>query len=172
MRRNAMNAEQNPRPPTAWFSRMFSRIAAGYPRRANENMEKYRAEISRITAGIWWNFPAATREQLIKKYDKIDVSTRTLNPKRKLSIPEQHQLRIARKTLQYSDIGAKIMGGPTKAEAVEIITRLTGRIPKLNPTTKGLPCPNCQTLTPVSRANVYIKCNSCGLPLRSVRIRK
>jgi len=34
--------------------------------------------------------------------------------KRQLSIPEKHQLRIARKTLTYSDVGSMIMGGPTK----------------------------------------------------------
>lgn len=45
----------------------------------------------------------------------------------KLSVPERHQLRIARKTLELSDVGALIMGGPSKAEACEIICRLTGR---------------------------------------------
>ena len=50
--------------------------------------------------------------------------------RRYLTIPEQHQLKIARKTLTYSDVGARIMGGPTKAEAREIIKRLTGRTPK------------------------------------------
>lgn len=49
---------------------------------------------------------------------------------RKLSVPERHQLAIARKTLRMSDIGAAIMGGPSKAEAREIIRRLTGRKPR------------------------------------------
>ena len=44
-----------------------------------------------------------------------------------LSVPERHQLRIARDTLEMSDAGARIMGGPTKEEAREIIFRLTGR---------------------------------------------
>lgn len=48
------------------------------------------------------------------------------NP-RTLSVPERHQLKIARDTLKMSDAGARIMGGPTKAEAREIILRLTGR---------------------------------------------
>lgn len=43
----------------------------------------------------------------------------------KLSVPEQHQLRVARQTLKMSDMGARIMGGPTKQEAREIIKRLT-----------------------------------------------
>lgn len=50
--------------------------------------------------------------------------------KRTLSVPEKHQLAIARKTLTYSDAGAAIMGGPTKAEAREIIFKLTGKRPK------------------------------------------
>ncbi len=46
---------------------------------------------------------------------------------RELSVPEKHQLAVARKTLTYSDAGAAVMGGPTKAEAREIILRLTGK---------------------------------------------
>ena len=46
---------------------------------------------------------------------------------RKLTIPEKHQLTIARKTLQYTDAGAKIMGPPSKVEARKIIFRLTGK---------------------------------------------
>ena len=48
----------------------------------------------------------------------------------KLTVPEQHQLKIALKTLKLSDVGALIMGGPTKAEARETILRLTGKKPK------------------------------------------
>jgi hypothetical protein len=44
-----------------------------------------------------------------------------------LSVPEKHQLKIAYSTLKMSDIGARIMGGMTKDEAVEVIYRLTGR---------------------------------------------
>lgn len=47
--------------------------------------------------------------------------------KRKLSIPEKHQLRIARATLKMSDVGALIMGGPSRAEARQIILKLTGK---------------------------------------------
>ena len=45
----------------------------------------------------------------------------------KLSVPEKHQLRVARMTLTYSDVGARIMGGPSKEESRAIILRLTGR---------------------------------------------
>lgn len=46
---------------------------------------------------------------------------------RKLSVPEQHQLNIARSTLKMNDVMANIMGGMTKAEAREVILRLTGK---------------------------------------------
>lgn len=49
---------------------------------------------------------------------------------RELTVPEKHQLRIALNTLKMSDVGARIMGGPTKPEAREIILRLTGRVVK------------------------------------------
>lgn len=47
--------------------------------------------------------------------------------KRKLSVPEQHQLNIARKTLKLSDAGAIVLGGMSKDEARAVILRLTGR---------------------------------------------
>lgn len=40
---------------------------------------------------------------------------------------DKHQLKIARATLKMSDAGARIMGGMTKAEAREVIRRLTGK---------------------------------------------
>jgi len=46
---------------------------------------------------------------------------------KKLSVPEKHQLRIAQKTLKMTDIGALIMGGPSKDEARRIILDLTGK---------------------------------------------
>ena len=46
---------------------------------------------------------------------------------RNLSVPERHQLKIARATLKMSDVGALIMGGPSKEEARKIIERLTAR---------------------------------------------
>jgi hypothetical protein len=57
----------NPRPPKKWFNDMRSRMKKEYPRRSDES-------ITRITAGIWWQYPEATRERLIKEYD-------TKNPK-------------------------------------------------------------------------------------------
>jgi hypothetical protein len=45
---------------------------------------------------------------------------------RQLSIPEKHQLRVARKTLNMPDGILGMIGGMTKAEAKEVIHRLTG----------------------------------------------
>ena len=47
---------------------------------------------------------------------------------RNLTVPEQHQLKIARATLKMSDIGARIMGGMTKPEASAVILKLTGKV--------------------------------------------
>lgn len=47
--------------------------------------------------------------------------------KRILSVPEQHQLKVARDTLKMNDVMARVMGGPSKAEARAIVKRLTGK---------------------------------------------
>jgi hypothetical protein len=47
--------------------------------------------------------------------------------KRRLSVPEKHQLAIAKKTLKMPDAMVGVAGGPTKAEARAIIKKLTGR---------------------------------------------
>ena len=44
-----------------------------------------------------------------------------------LSIPERHQLRIARDTMRMTPAMARIMGGPSVDEAIEIIRRLTAK---------------------------------------------
>lgn len=49
---------------------------------------------------------------------------------RKLTVPERHQLTIARRTLNMPDAAVGIAGGPSKEEAREIIKRLTGKKPK------------------------------------------
>ncbi len=49
---------------------------------------------------------------------------------RNLSVPERHQIKIARQTLKMNDVGARIMGGMTKDEARRIIERLTGKAPR------------------------------------------
>ncbi len=52
---------------------------------------------------------------------------------RKLSVPERHQLRIARDTLKLNDVGVSVLGGMTKPEARAVIKRLTGKTAKGNP---------------------------------------
>ena len=49
-------------------------------------------------------------------------------PRRHLSVPEQHQLRIARRTLKLHDAAILILGGMSKAEAQAVIARLTGKV--------------------------------------------
>lgn len=51
--------------------------------------------------------------------------------KRRLDVFERHQLKIARRTLQLSDVGALIMGGMSKAQARELIRELTGKESKV-----------------------------------------
>jgi hypothetical protein len=46
---------------------------------------------------------------------------------RELSVPQKHQLRIAKQTLNMPDAAVGIAGGPSKQEAREIIKRLTGK---------------------------------------------
>ena len=47
--------------------------------------------------------------------------------KRQLSVFDKHQLNIARKTLKYSDLAIKALGGMTREEAKIIIKKLTGK---------------------------------------------
>lgn len=46
---------------------------------------------------------------------------------RELTVPERHQLRIARQTLNMPDEAVGIAGGPSKEEARKIIEKLTGK---------------------------------------------
>lgn len=57
----------------------------------------------------------------------VEAHNEAMKKMKKLTIPEKHQLKIARKTLTYSDVGASCMGGPTKEEARKIILQLTGK---------------------------------------------
>ena len=47
--------------------------------------------------------------------------------KKELSVFDKHQLKIAYSTIKMSDVGAMIMGGMNKQEAIEVIKRLTGK---------------------------------------------
>lgn len=49
---------------------------------------------------------------------------------RKLSVFEQHELKVARDTIRMPEAMVGVMGGPDKAEARATILRLTGKLPK------------------------------------------
>ena len=72
---------------------------------------------------------------------------------RQLTIPERHQLKVARATLLLSDGMAVVMGGPTKHEARGIIQGLTGR----------RPCEECTSRDAASGLRV---CNPCAASYR------
>lgn len=55
------------------------------------------------------------------------TSVKQSSKKRKLTIPEKHQLRIARRTLKMADVFVHIMGGMTRQEAREIVRKLGGK---------------------------------------------
>lgn len=61
--------------------------------------------------------------------------------RRQLSVPETHQLRIARDTMRMPDPMVGVMGGPNKEQSKKIIQELTGRpykdIPADNPYAGG-----------------------------------
>jgi hypothetical protein len=68
--------------------------------------------------------PSAAAKKAIKRarYD---------NPrKRELSVFDRHRKKIALDTLKMSDVGARIMGGMTKAEAIEFLQTIGYRFPK------------------------------------------
>jgi hypothetical protein len=45
----------------------------------------------------------------------------------RLSVPDQHLLKIARQTLRMTPVMARVMGGPSPEDAIEIIRRLTAK---------------------------------------------
>jgi hypothetical protein len=47
---------------------------------------------------------------------------------RELTIPEKHQKKIALQTLKMSDAMVAVMGGMTKAEAIEFLTGLAEKL--------------------------------------------
>ena len=56
----------------------------------------------------------------------MTTATLSFRARRTLSVPDQHQLRIARRTMRYNCIGAAVMGGPNHFQAASIIHQLTG----------------------------------------------
>jgi thermostable 8-oxoguanine DNA glycosylase len=61
-----------------------------------------------------------------KKYCQFHqkMAKKIMGEAKKLSVPEKHQLKIAKKTLKMSDAGANIMGGMTKKEAIDFLKKI------------------------------------------------
>ncbi len=91
----------------------------------------------RKNMGKWSLVPEKIHLAIIDHFSipRFRSNPRRVNLKtiRHLSVPEKHQLKIARYTLKMSDVGARIMGGMTKEEARQVIKRATGRTEKSNP---------------------------------------
>jgi hypothetical protein len=43
--------------------------------------------------------------------------------KKNLSVFDKHQIKIAKRTLEMNDVGVMVMGGMTKAEARDILSK-------------------------------------------------
>jgi hypothetical protein len=60
------------------------------------------------------------------------ITGRVQKRERSLSVPEKHQLRIARDSMNMNCVGVAVMGGPNHQQAVSIIHQLTGAIAGIN----------------------------------------
>jgi len=49
-----------------------------------------------------------------------------------LTVPEKHQLAIAKASMKQSCVGVMVLGGPNHRECVKIIEKFTGRIVKVD----------------------------------------
>ena len=65
-----------------------------------------------------------TPQAALKKH----VTGRIIARQGELSVPERHQLSIARKSMKMHCAGLAIMGGPNHKESAAIIHELTGAI--------------------------------------------
>jgi hypothetical protein len=120
----ALNRKRNPS-----RSKVARRRRSATRRGLNRKTFRAASRAARLTR--YGAIPGAAAKPI--HYLERSRARRHPNPKgRELSVPEKHQLRIARDTLKSSDAGARILGGPTKDEAREIILLLTGR-PAPNP---------------------------------------
>jgi len=113
----------------------------GKTRDGEARVDNPAGRLVKIKAGVsdtYFTIPATAIEgkQKIAGYLTVDSETlvfhgRKKNPARKksrsLSVPETHQLKIARDTLKMHPAAVIVMGGPSHAEARAIIARLTGK---------------------------------------------
>jgi hypothetical protein len=66
-------------------------------------------------------------DKLLKHFQESQLSKLQEKLGRQLTVPEKHQLAIAYKTMKMPDAGVGVMGGMDKAEAKNVIKRLTGK---------------------------------------------
>ena len=64
---------------------------------------------------------------LVMYYYKCMSNRTPTHRPRRLTVPERHQLRIARDTLRMNPAIAAVMGGPTPDEARKIVRRFDRR---------------------------------------------
>jgi hypothetical protein len=72
----------------------------------------------------------ATDEQAVADAMPAARAKKELKGRRKLSVFEQHELKIARDTIRMPEAIVGVMGGPSKTDARASILRLTGKLPK------------------------------------------
>ena len=108
--------ELNPRPPAAWWSRMWAKTAAAYPREVGETLKHWKAGVSKIVGGIWWKFPEATRARLIKKYERMATPAKALANPKNLACPVCKMLNPVSKANVY----LKCVGCNTPLRSVKV----------------------------------------------------
>lgn len=60
----------------------------------------------------------------VRKLIRQELHEAVQGIKKNLTVPEKHQLKIAKDTLKMSDAGARVMGGMTKEEAREFLRKI------------------------------------------------
>lgn len=75
-------------------------------------------------------FHRVKAKHIAGKYRALHGVREALGEARQLSVPEQHQKKIALKTLKLSDAGARIMGGMTKDQARSFLAKTCGWTPE------------------------------------------
>lgn len=163
----------NPRPPARWWVEIWAKTAAGYPKKAGESLKKYRADISRITAGIWYKLSEATRKRLTKRYERLAVPARTLaNPIKGKIIKGKHKGLSGTITGTW---GSKLEIQLDGKSFEELEARVPGRMPstivyvspqevEISNPVKGM-CPHCGAIIYLGMGINLVKCPKCGKKL-------
>jgi len=110
-----------------------AQIAAYEGRLRPDKLARYRERYQEIlreggdetTALLGASYRVGDRVELYSNGD-LGVNNKHVKVKKTLSVPEQHQLKIARQTLRMPAAMAGVMGGPSRAEAVRVAEKLSG----------------------------------------------